>query len=266
MNKKAITFSAILVTILICSLLASALHLKNHVDTSPAKNVESVDLATQTVISENLLIESDIQFSNKELNLNSYYFDGNRLYISVTSKKSKSLNDINLNSFYINSKSYKKRADIIYNCKELEAIIGEKTNFALVVFNSLKYDKQNKYYVSYNDLNTKEFFIKGNIAKHKNIETVNEEMTFNFAQFGTTSTVINCNIDAFIEDASFKFKTKDNICTAYLIKKSGNNYSFLIPLKLNEASQGYLIANDENGNVKLREVVSFKSNDSDEIL
>lgn len=43
-------------------------------------------------------------------------------------------------------------------------------------------------------------------------------MTFNFAQFGTTSTVINCNIDAFIEDSSFKFKTKDNICTAYLIK------------------------------------------------
>ena len=36
--------------------------------------------------------------------------------------------------------------------------------------------------------------------------------------------------------------------------------------KLNEASKGYLIANDENGNVKLREVVSFKSNDSDEIL
>lgn len=33
-----------------------------------------------------------------------------------------------------------------------------------------------------------------------------------------------------------------------------------------ELSQGYLIANDENGNVKLREVVSFKSNDSDEIL
>lgn len=51
MNKKVITFSAILVTILICSLLASALHLKNHVDTSPAKNVESVDLATQNVIS-----------------------------------------------------------------------------------------------------------------------------------------------------------------------------------------------------------------------
>lgn len=238
------------------------MYLKNQVDTSPAKNVESVDLATQTVISENLLIESNIQFSNKELNLNSYYFDGNRLYISVASEKSKSLNDLNLNSFYINSKSYKKRADIIYNCKELEAIIGEKTNFALVVFNSFKYDKQNKYYVSYNDLNTKEFFIKGNIAKHKNIETANEEMTFNFAEFGTTSTVINCNIDAFIEDSSFKFKTKDNICTAYLIKKSGNNYSFLIPLKLNEASQGYLIANDENGNVKLREVVSFKSNDS----
>ena len=119
MNKKAITFSAILVTILICSLLASALHLKNNVDTSPAKNVESVDLATQTVISENLLIESDIQFSNKELNLNGYYFDGNRLYIAVTSEKSKSLTDFNLNSFYINSKSYKKRADIIYNCKEL---------------------------------------------------------------------------------------------------------------------------------------------------
>lgn len=266
MNKKAITFSAILVTILICSLLASALHLNNHVDTSPAKNVESVDLATQTVISENLLIESDIQFSNKELNLNSYYFDGNRLYISVTSEKSKSLTDFDLNSFYINSKSYKKRADIIYNCKELEAIIGEKTNFALVIFNSFKYDEQNKYFVSYNDSHTKEFFIKGTIAKHKNIETANEEMTFNFAQFGTTSTVINCNIDAFIEDSSFKFKTKDNICTAYLIKKSGNNYSFLIPMKLNEASQGYLIANDENGNVKLREVVNFKSNDSDEIL
>ena len=102
------------------------LYLKNQVDTSPKKNVESVDLATQTVISENLLIESNIQFSNKELNLNSYYFDGNRLYISVASEKSKSLNDLNLNSFYINSKSYKKRADIIYNCKELEAIIEKK--------------------------------------------------------------------------------------------------------------------------------------------
>ena len=125
------------------------MYLKNQVDTSPAKNVESVDLATQTVISENLLIESNIQFSNKELSLNSYYFDGNRLYISVTSEKSKSLTDFNLNSFYINSKSYKKRADIIYNSKELEAITGEKTSFALVVFNSFKYDKQNKYYVSY---------------------------------------------------------------------------------------------------------------------
>ena len=120
MNKKAITFSAILVTILICSLLASALHLKNNVDTSPAKNVESVDLATQNVISENLLIESNIQFSNKELNLNSYYFDGNRLYISVTPEKSKSSTDFNLNSFYINSKGDKKRADIIYNSKEFD--------------------------------------------------------------------------------------------------------------------------------------------------
>lgn len=43
-------------------------------------------------------------------------------------------------------------------------------------------------------------------------------MTFNFAEFGTTGTVINCDIDAFIEDSSFKFKTKDNICTVYLIK------------------------------------------------
>ena len=57
-------------------------------------------------------------------------------------EKSKSLTDFNLNSFYINSKSYKKRADIIYNSKELEAITGEKTSFALVVFNSFKYDKQ----------------------------------------------------------------------------------------------------------------------------
>ena len=82
------------------------MYLKNQVDTSPAKNVESVDLATQTVISENLLIESNIQFSNKELSLNSYYFDGNRLYISVTSEKSKSLTDFNLNSFYINVRDY----------------------------------------------------------------------------------------------------------------------------------------------------------------
>lgn len=170
MNKKAITFSAILVTILICSLLVSALHSKNQVDTSPAKAVESVDLATQAVISENLLIESNIQFSNKELNLNGYYFDGNRLYISVSSDKSKSLTDFNLNSFNINSKNYKKSSDIIYNCKELEAIIGEKTDFALVVFNSFNYDEKNKYYASYNDLRTKEFSIKGNIAKHKKIK------------------------------------------------------------------------------------------------
>lgn len=91
-------------------------------------------------------------------------------------------------------------------------------------------------------------------------------MTFNFAEFGTTGTVINCDIDAFIEDSSFKFKTKDNICTVYLIKISGNNYSLLIPLKLDEASEGYLIVNDKNGNVKLREIVSLKINDSNEML
>lgn len=49
-------------------------------------------------------------------------------------------------------------------------------------------------------------------------------------------------------------------------KISGNNYSLLIPLKLDEASEGYLIVNDKNGNVKLREIVSFKINDSNEML
>ena len=62
--------------------------------------------------------------------------------------------------------------------------------------------------MSYNDLHTKEFFIKGNIAKHKNIETANEEMTFNFAQFGTTSTVINCNIDALLKIHLLSLKQK----------------------------------------------------------
>lgn len=41
MNKKVITFSAILVTILICSLLASALHLKNNADTSRQKMLKA---------------------------------------------------------------------------------------------------------------------------------------------------------------------------------------------------------------------------------
>ena len=83
-------------------------------------------------------------------------------------------------------------------------------------------------------------------------------MTFNFAQFRTTSTVINCNIDAFIEMHLLSLKQK--IEYVLFNKKSGNNYSH------KEASQEYLIANDENGNVKLREVVSFKSNDSDKII
>ena len=84
-------------------------------------------------------------------------------------------------------------------------------------------------------------------------------MALNYAKFGTTSTMINCDIIAFADCSSFKFKTKDNTCTAYLIKKSKNNYSFLIPLELKETSDGYLIGEDENGNVKLREVVDLNS-------
>lgn len=94
--------------------------------------------------------------------MNGYYFDGNRLYVSVLYDKIKLPNELNSKSFYINSENYKKSADIYYDSKELEPLFGEKRNICLFVFNSFDYDRGKKYYISYNDFHTSEFSVEGN--------------------------------------------------------------------------------------------------------
>lgn len=266
MKKKLAVLIAIIIAILIGVISISVLHHKSQIPDSPATLVSKVDFATQTVITENLLLKNNIQFSNGLLKLNGYYFDGNRLYISISFNNNEALSDLNPNSFCLKSKNYEKNADIVYNSEDIENVIGKKTNDYIVIFNSFNYSSKIKYFISYNDSNTEEFYIKENIAQHQEIGTSNEEMILNFAEFGTTTTLLNCNISAFLEETSFQFQTKNDICTAYLIKKDGNNYSFLIPLKLNELSEGYLIVNDQDGNVKLRAFVNFVKNDPDSVI
>lgn len=266
MKKKLAVFSTIIVVILIGVISISVLHHKSQIPDSPATPVSKVDFATQAVISENLFLKNNLQFSNGLLKLNGYYFDGNRLYVSISLNNSEALSDLNKNSFYLKSKNYEKNADMVYDSEDIGNVIGRKTNDYIVIFNSFNYSSKIKYFISYNDSNTEEFYIKGSIAQHQEIGTSNEEMILNFAEFGTTSTLINCDISAFLEDSSFQFQTKDDICTAYLIKKEGNNYSLLIPLKLIELSEGYLIVNDQDENVKLRAFVSFAKNDPDSLI
>ena len=267
MKKKLAVFSTIIVVILIGVISISVLHHKSQIPDSPATLVSKVDFATQTVISENLFLKNNIQFSNGLLKLNGYYFDGNRLYISISFNNSEALSDLNKNSFYLKSKNYEKNADMIYDSEDIENVIGRKTNDYIVIFNSFNYSSKIKYFISYNDSNTEEFYIKESIAQHQEIGTSNEEMILNFAEFGTTSTLINCDISAFLdEESSFQFQTKDDICTAYLIKKEENNYSLLIPLKLSDLSEGYLIVNGQDGNVKLRAFLNFTENDPDSLI
>lgn len=264
--KKYVTFTLITIAILISIISIAILLFKSETPTTPAVAVSDVDIATQTVISEKLIVENCIRFTNGSLKLNGYYFDGNRLYISIHLSDNEILSDLNPNSFCLKSKDDEKNADIVYNSKDIECVIGEKTNNCIVVFNHFNYKSDIKYCMSYNELITENFYIKENSAKHHEIGTSSEEVTLNFADFGTTSTLLNCDINAFIEGFSFQFQTKDAVCTVYLTKKDGDNYSFLIPMKLNEVSEGYLIVNGRDENVELRAFVSLATKNPNAVI
>lgn len=266
MKKKIAIFGTITIAILISVIFVSAVHNKSAIPETSAIVVSDVDVATQTVISENLFQKSDIQFPNNSLHLNGYYFDGVRLYILISSDNNEIKRDLKPNSFCVKSKSNEQNADIIYSDEDISPVIGKKTDDFIVIFNSFNYSSDTKYFISYNDSDTEGFYIKENIAQHHDIGTSNEEMILNFADFGTTSTLLNCDLSAFLEESSYQFKTSDGVCTAYLIKKDGNNYSFLIPLKLNELSEGYLIVNGSDGNVKLRTYVNFGKGDPESVM
>jgi len=81
--KKYVTFTLITIAILISIISIATLLFKSETPTTPAVAVSDVDIATQTVISEKLIVENCIRFTNGFLKLNGYYFDGNRLYISI---------------------------------------------------------------------------------------------------------------------------------------------------------------------------------------
>lgn len=264
--KKVTVFSTITVAILISAIFVFSVHNKSSTPDTPAVAVTDVDFATQTVISENLFQESDIQFSNNSLNVNGYYFDGIRLYISISSNNKERKFDLEPSSFCLKSENNEQNADIVYKAEDIERVIGENTDDFIVIFNSFNYNSDAKFLISYNNSNTEWFYIKETVARHYEIGRSNEEMILNYADFGTTSTLLNCNLNAFPEGSSFKFQTKDGVYTVYLIKKDRNNYSFLIPLKLNELSEGYLIVNGQDKNVELRAFVNFAKSDPESVI
>lgn len=262
MKKKIIIIAAVCVA-LIVGVLFSVHTIKTNDSASETNAKESaLDLATQNVITDNLLIKNDNSSSNKSLTVNSYYYDGIRLYLSVFLQDAK---DLKPDSFCLKSNSFEANADIVYSPENIESVTGEKEENYIVIFNCLA-ENSTKYSLSYGDISTDEFYINENSVGNLEINTESDVVNLKYVKFGTTCTLINCDISAIIDGSSFKFQVENNIFPAYLVSKDENNYSLLVPMSLYEGSEGYLIVNDQKGNVELRALIKLESKDTKETI
>lgn len=250
-KKYFIAFAAVIaVAILAVSVFASRRNPKASVALST-----TMEPAALTVLNEKLLQKTDLLFSKSDLKLSGYYFDGIRLYALVSSNADEVLEP---KDFYIKTKSGQSQADLVYTAKDVQAVTGNETNDNLVIFNTVGFETDKKCSLQYkNNYSTGDFEVNNETLAHSRIMLGNEKMTVNYVDSGTTSVLLNCTVTDDIVASSYQFQTKDGVWTAFLTEKDGQNYSFLIPIKLGESSTGYLIANNENGNVLLKLPVTF---------
>lgn len=256
-ERTLIIFLGINVVLFIITVAST--YLNKNMPTEGRYSASYVDFASQAVISNDLMAKENLPFSDSSLMLTGYYFDGVRLYISITADQAKETH-MSPSFFCAKFGNFIQTASIIYSSETIAKVTGEETQEFIVVFDPIGFENVTKCAIIYKEISSTGLFsINKVITETYEICTSSEEAPLFYAKFGTTSTLINCCITSFIDAHSFQFQTANGVYPAYLIDQTGNNYSILIPFQLNEKSEGFFISNTEDGDVELRVPINFEN-------
>lgn len=268
MKKKYTIFAILLLTFVVAISALTILFFnekKEHIQFGVAANM---DYATQIVLSDDLLLKSEIKITDSSLVVTGIYHDGIRLYILITYNNSdenaENITDAGL--FKIQSGDHFNIADFLFSAESISVVTGESVNDFLIVFNEIDPNLSGFILMYGQNSKTDMFEVKRNEANMIEPNIVYEEVRLKSIKFGTTSTLINCNINAFIDANSFQFQIENEVFTTYVVNRNENNFSILIPLNLQENTVGTLISNSNNGNIELRVPIKFENRDESSLM
>ncbi len=212
---------------------------------SPIKKsyVEKVDYATMLVLENQLMqVNPMITYNVNDFEIVGCYFDGVRLYLNV--KSSFDFKD----NFSIKTNKHIYDTSVFLTKFETRLITDDS---CVLVFNSIENANLSDLRLHYEKQEICTFKLSDNFANKFVSEAYFEEMQLNWIQFGKTSTLINCKIAANIQGKSFIVEHKDIRISVYVVDRSKDDYTFLIPFKLDEKSNFNFISQNEQS-VELR--------------
>lgn len=253
MTKSSRTKIAVAVIAVICSavLLSIVISVKrnNKPTTAELQPAKAYDKAMLNVIENNLMQKlSETEYKNQDYQVDGYYFDGIRLYLKI--KSTIECKD----GFSIKTSGNEISADIIVQGDKENSLLKDGEYFA--VFNSVFGADLSDLVLYCNNQEVCRFTVNDVFAKETLAETYFEELQLNSVYFGKTSTLINCKISANIEGNSFQIIKDEEVHNVYIINRSEDTFSLLIPLEMDKDAQFHLISNNNNS-VELRIAVNL---------
>lgn len=234
-------------TALICIALVSVIVLLCVLFFAKAKNppitvaqpLVNFDKAMVKVLEKGLMqspVKADYQ--NEDYKIDGCCFDGIRLYIMINS--SLECKD----SFSVKTGGKNFAADVFASGGEKNKPLEEGKYF--IVFNTLPGADLSDMVLCYENQDICDFAVNDSFAKEEEALAYFEELQLLGIKFGKTSTLINCKISANIEGRSFQIVKDDEVIKAYVVSRSEDTFSLLIPDEINKDAQFDLISNNEN--------------------
>lgn len=247
-TKIAVAFIVVLFSAVLLSVLISV-KTNNKPTTAELKSAKGYDKAMLNVIENNLMQEiSEPEYINRDYQVDAYYFDGIRLYLKI--KSTSECKD----SFSIKTSGNEFSADIFVPGDKENSLLKDGEYFA--VFNSVFGADLSDLVLCCNNREVCRFAVNDGFAKETLAEAYFEELQLNSVYFGKTSTLINCKISANIEGNSFQIIKDGEVHNVYIINRSEDSFSLLIPLEMDKNAQFHLISNNNNS-VELRIAVNL---------
>lgn len=242
-TKIALAFIVVIFSVVLLYILFSVKsnNKPTAVELQPTK---SFDKAMLNVIESNLMQKiSETDYKNRDYHIDGYYFDGIRLYLKI-----KSIIECK-DSFSIKTNGNEFSADIFVSGNKEFSLLKDGENF--ITFNSVFGADLSDLILCYNNQEICRFSIKDEFAKETLVEAYFEELQLSGVYFGKTSTLINCKISANIEGNSFQIMKDGDVHNVYILNRSEDIFSLLIPVQTDKNSKFDLISNN-NSRTELR--------------
>lgn len=203
------------------------------------QSAKSYDKAMLNVIENNLMQKvSEADYKNQDYRIDGYYFDGIRLYLKI--KSTIECED----GFSIKTNGIEFVTDIFVSGNKEDPLLKDGEKF--IVFNSVFSADLSDLMLCCNNQEICRFAVKDGFAKENLAEAYFEELQLNGVYFGKTSTLINCKISANIKGNFFQIMKDGEVHNVYILNRSENIFSLLIPLEMDKDTQFDLISNNEN--------------------